>query len=241
MSNSDLCDSRSYFFSQTALRISILLLSAFSFSFSYASNGPVSGEPVGKISFDYSYEARTSDSRVMQFREWVSGYAQNFTGIRYKYAGRSPQTGFDCSGFTSFCMKEFDISVSASSSTQSQQGERISLDEVLPGDLVFFGKGSHIQHVAMVVECSAEGIICVHSTCTRGVIVENINTSKYWAPKILFARDVITSQVRDSKEFPSDPQPVQVNPEPKPESIPQKKVEPEPIEVVFEHQAQYCD
>jgi hypothetical protein len=34
----------------------------------------------------------------------------------------------------------------------------------------------------------------VHSTSSRGVVVENISTSKYWKPKILFARDVITGQ-----------------------------------------------
>ena len=119
----------------------------------------------------YTYENRTADQQVMQLREWVTGYAQNFTGIRYVHAGHSPKTGFDCSGFTSYILGEFDLKASCSSATQSKQGERISLDEVLPGDLVFFGSKSHIQHVALVVECSAEGIICVHSTCSRGVIV----------------------------------------------------------------------
>lgn len=153
----------------------------------------------------YSYESRTADARVMQLREWITGYAQNFTGIRYRYAGRSPKTGFDCSGFTSYIMKEFDVNASCSSSTQSTQGARIDLDEVLPGDLIFFGGKKHIQHVAMVVECSAEGIICVHSTCSRGVVVENISTSKYWRPKILFARDIITGQIKGHKTLPLTP------------------------------------
>jgi NlpC/P60 family len=142
----------------------------------------------------YTYENRTSDLGVIQLREWISGYAQNFTGIHYHYAGRSPRTGFDCSGFTSYILQEFDVKVSAASSAQSKQGAQISLDDILPGDLVFFGGKGRIQHVAMVVECSAEGIICVHSTSSRGVVVENISTSKYWRPKILFARDVITGQ-----------------------------------------------
>lgn len=157
--------------------------------------GAMAFTPSNKISEGkdlYSIENRTSDTKIMQLREWVSGYAQNFTGIHYRYAGTSPRTGFDCSGFTSYIMKEFDLKVSSSSAAQSNQGARISLDEVLPGDLVFFGSKSRIQHVAMVVECAADGIICVHSTCSRGVIVENISTSKYWKPKILFARDVIT-------------------------------------------------
>jgi hypothetical protein len=150
---------------------------------------------------EYTLEARTSNPKVMQLRDWVSGYAQNFTGISYKYAGRSPRTGFDCSGFTSYILAEFDLKASASSATQSTQGQRISLDEILPGDLIFFGSKKHIQHVAMVVECTAEGIVCVHSTSSRGVIVENISQSDYWRPKVLFARDIITGQAKNCREI----------------------------------------
>ncbi|MCC6411730.1 MAG: C40 family peptidase [Saprospiraceae bacterium] len=138
--------------------------------------------------------AREVGAEIMQLREQVTGWAQTFTGLRYRYAGQSPKTGFDCSGFTRYILKEFNINVSSSSSTQSRQGKRISLNDVLPGDLVFFGGKGYIQHVALVVENTAEGIICVHSTCSRGIVVENISTSRYWKPRILFARDVISDQ-----------------------------------------------
>lgn len=155
-----------------------LFLSAFaSFSFKSINKAPAD---------------RANDAEMMQFRSDVTGYAQNFTGLRYRYAGRSPKTGFDCSGFTSYILDEFKVKVSSCSRTQSTQGVKISLDEVQPGDLVFFGRPGHIQHVAMVVENTPEGVYCVHSTCSRGIIVENISTSKYWKPKILFARDVIS-------------------------------------------------
>lgn len=137
---------------------------------------------------------RAEDVEAMQMRSDITGYAQNFLGIHYRHAGVAPKTGFDCSGFTSYILKEFNFKASSCAAMQSRQGDRISLDEVLPGDLVFFGRRGHIQHVAMVVERTAAGIMCVHSTCSRGIIVENISTSKYWKPKILFARDLITSQ-----------------------------------------------
>lgn len=141
-------------------------------------------------------EAR-SDAKILQLREFVSGYAQNFTGVPYRHAGTSPRAGFDCSGFTSYILKEFDIKVSPASRTQAVQGDVISLTDVLPGDLVFFGSKKGISHVAMVVACTDEGILCVHSTCSRGVIVENISTSDYWRPKMLFARDVISRQAAE--------------------------------------------
>ncbi len=134
------------------------------------------------------------DAEMMQFRTDIIGYAQNFLGLRYRSAGHSPKTGFDCSGFTNYLLNEFGVKVSTCAMTQSRQGLKVSLKDVLPGDLVFFGGHGRIQHVAMVVERTAAGIFCVHSTCTRGIIVENISTSKYWKPKILFARDVITGQ-----------------------------------------------
>ena len=141
-----------------------------------------------------SKPSRAEDAEMMQFRTEIIGYAQNFLGLRYRSAGHSPKTGFDCSGFTNFILNEFGVKVSTASSSQSRQGLKVSLKDVLPGDLVFFGGRGGIQHVAMVVEKTAAGIFCVHSTCTRGIIVENISTSKYWKPKILFARDVITGQ-----------------------------------------------
>ncbi|MEY3248725.1 MAG: hypothetical protein RL742_768 [Bacteroidota bacterium] len=133
-----------------------------------------------------------------QSREQIVGFAQQFQGLKYRYAGRSPQTGFDCSGFTSFVLKTFDVHVSSSSATQSLQGDRIPFDQVQPGDLVFFGRpGRGIQHVAMVVERNEKGIFCVHSTCARGIVVENILESAYWRSRLLFARDVITGQKRE--------------------------------------------
>lgn len=135
------------------------------------------------------------DAEIMQFRNDITGYAQNFLGLRYRRAGHSPKTGFDCSGFTNYILDEFGVKVSSCSTTQSRQGLKVSLNDVLPGDLIFFGTHGRVRHVAMVVEKTAEGIFCVHSTCSRGIIVENISTSKYWRPKILFARDVITGQV----------------------------------------------
>jgi hypothetical protein len=134
---------------------------------------------------------------MMQLREFIAGYAQNFVGIDYRHGGGASATGFDCSGFTSFALREFGISVSAASSAQATQGEEVSLATVLPGDLIFFGRRGHVTHVALVVRRTEEGIFCVHSTSSRGIMVENISTSNYWRPKIMFARDVITQQAME--------------------------------------------
>ncbi len=131
-------------------------------------------------------------AKERQFRQEVIEYALQFQGAPYKYAGTSPISGFDCSGFTSFVLKEFKVNISPASSAQSKEGKSVGLNAVQPGDIIVFGKNqSNIQHVALVVERTRDGIIVVHSTTSRGVIRENISTSAYWKPLILSARDMI--------------------------------------------------
>jgi cell wall-associated NlpC family hydrolase len=138
-----------------------------------------------------SSKSGTSASSL-KLRNEITDYAKKFVGVTYKYAGQSPGTGFDCSGFTSYVMKGFGINLSPASAAQSTTGRKIPLDRVLPGDLVFFGESEKkIQHVALVVKRDKTGITCIHSTTSRGVIVENVSTSTYWKPRLLFARDVM--------------------------------------------------
>ncbi len=141
--------------------------------------------------------SRALSIEMLQLREEIIGFAQQFVGIHYRYAGVSPTTGFDCSGFTSYILKKFDAKVSSSSFMQSHQGIKVPLSDVMPGDLLFFGRKGRIQHVAMVVERNPDGIVCVHSTCSRGIIVENVSTSPYWRSRIMFARDVLGHDTLD--------------------------------------------
>ncbi len=144
----------------------------------------------------------TVSAQLMQLREYIAGYAQNFTGIEYVHGGHTTRQGFDCSGFTSFALAEFGVKISASSAAQAQEGEPVSLEAVLPGDLIFFKRRGRVAHVAMVVRrTETGGIICVHSTLSKGIMVEDIMASNYWRPKIAFARDVITRQVLENKNL----------------------------------------
>jgi hypothetical protein len=129
----------------------------------------------------------------LQLRHEIAGFARNYLGLKYHYAGRSPETGFDCSGFTHFVMDKFGINLSASSAQQSLQGEPVKLKEVQTGDLIFFRRSSRsrISHVAMVASNTEEGTLIIHSTTHRGVVIDNLMRSAYWRPKIYTARRVI--------------------------------------------------
>ncbi|MFK7948320.1 MAG: C40 family peptidase [Saprospiraceae bacterium] len=128
---------------------------------------------------------------TMVKRKNVTNYGQKYVGVKYKYAGKDPK-GFDCSGFTSYVMKSEGITVSSSSKMQATEGKSVPLNKVKPGDLIFFGKNGKVSHVAMVVSNTSDGISVVHSTSSKGVMVQNITKSTYWKPMIMFARDVIS-------------------------------------------------
>lgn len=139
-------------------------------------------------------EVPDSDTGNMySLRRNIADYARKYEGTRYLYAGKSPQTGFDCSGFTSYVMKKYGIELSPSSRDQARQGRPKPVQEARPGDLVFFRRSpaEPVFHVALVVANDRSGIHVIHSTTSRGVVSDNIMESAYWKPKIYSVRDVL--------------------------------------------------
>lgn len=177
---------------QFRLLVSIVAITAISACSAF--NPPPRSRPTPNIpSSSGNTGSSSGSSSSMKLREEIADFGKKFVGVPYKYAGQSPSTGFDCSGFTYYVMKGFGISLSPASSAQATLGKKVPLDKALPGDLLFFGASAKkIQHVALIVKRNSSGITCVHSTSSRGVMVENVSNSSYWKPKILFARNVIT-------------------------------------------------
>ena len=65
--------------------------------------------------------------------------ALSLTGIKYKYGGNSPETGFDCSGFVRYVFRNAaNLTLPPTARAISQIGKTVKKDELKPGDLVFF-------------------------------------------------------------------------------------------------------
>lgn len=124
-------------------------------------------------------------------RQGIADYAQTYVGTKYKYGGKTPD-GFDCSGFTSHVMKEYDVKLPGNSASQSKMGKKTNLKKAQAGDLVYFRRSpaGKVFHIAIVVSNGKEGTKIAHST-SRGVVVDNLSRSDYWRPKISGVRDVI--------------------------------------------------
>lgn len=107
----------------------------------------------------------------------IIAYARQFIGTRYSYGSMSPSKGFDCSGFVSYVMKNFDVSLNRSSRAMASDGFTVSRNELQAGDLVFFatGGGSAISHVGMYI---GNGEF-IHSSTSRGVIIDRLSQNYY--------------------------------------------------------------
>ena len=106
-------------------------------------------------------------------RQQVVDYALQFVGGRYKYGGSDPRTGVDCSGFTRYVLQNSaGIGMNHSSGGQASQGVAIGADQMQPGDLLFYGSGRGINHVAMYI---GNGQIVHASTERTGITISNWN------------------------------------------------------------------
>ncbi len=114
----------------------------------------------------------------------VVGTALTFLGVPYRNGGTDP-SGFDCSGFVQYVFGQYGASLPREVRTQYQHGQAIALDEVQPGDLVFFETVSRgASHVGIAVGSGR----FVHAPSSRGVIRVEPYTASYWARRFVGAR-----------------------------------------------------
>jgi len=82
-------------------------------------------------------------------RATVVGTARQMLGAPYRYGGSSP-SGFDCSGLVSYVYRSAGVRVPRTSSEQFRQSARVSLQQLQPGDLLFFRLSPpKVSHVAI--------------------------------------------------------------------------------------------
>lgn len=110
----------------------------------------------------------------------AASIAANYIGCSYVYGGSSP-SGFDCSGFTSYCYSQAGISVSRTSYSQAAQGTAVSKSDLQPGDLVVFSGASHVGIYV------GNGQFIHAANPSEGVRYDSIN-SGYWAGQYQSAR-----------------------------------------------------
>ena len=90
--------------------------------------------------------------------------AYSMIGTPYQYGGSSPETGFDCSGFTMWAWSHAGVYLPHSSAAQYASLPHVAQSDLQAGDLLFFY--SPISHVGIYVG----GGSMIHSPQTGSVV-----------------------------------------------------------------------
>lgn len=140
-------------------------------------------------------EIAASDESSIQSLEVNGGLAEKILltafsqmGIPYRFGGTSPQSGFDCSGFTRWVFAQNGIDLPRSSSEQLAVGRPVAKDDLRPGDLLIYKRYNRgrATHVGIYV---GDGKY-IHSPRAGRTVEESEAFSKQAAPRFIAARRV---------------------------------------------------
>lgn len=107
-------------------------------------------------------------------------------GIRYRWGGKSPETGFDCSGLVLYSAQQsLGLKLPPRSYDIALFGSEVPRTDLQVGDLVFFNTlGRRNSHVGVYLGDDQ----FVHSPAAGGVVrIENMNMA-YWSKRYNGAR-----------------------------------------------------
>lgn len=115
-------------------------------------------------------ESGSTGSSTASGQSSIAQTALSYVGGRYVWGGTSLTSGVDCSGFTMQIMAKYGVYLPHLASAQAGYGRSVSTGELQAGDLIFYGSGGYISHVAIYIG----GGQIVHASNSRdGIKVSN--------------------------------------------------------------------
>lgn len=133
-------------------------------------------EPVTPSYDTPSYDASSSSSIV--------SVAQNYMGVPYVWGGTSP-SGFDCSGFTQYVMRQCGYSINRTAAAQYSNGSYVSYSSLQAGDLVFFANtysAGGITHVGIYIG-GGQFIHAANGGVKISALSESYYSSRYYGAR----------------------------------------------------------
>ncbi|HKT91245.1 MAG TPA: C40 family peptidase [Paraburkholderia sp.] len=124
--------------------------------------------------------------------------ALNMIGVRYRWGGNSPDSGLDCSGFVRYVFQDtLGMSLPRRAEEMSRVGEKVSMSNLKPGDLVFFNTMRRtFSHVGIYIGDNK----FVHSPSTGSTIRVDDLDDGYWEKRFTGARRIETSFTPDQQQ-----------------------------------------
>ena len=112
--------------------------------------------------------------------EEVALRALSMIGTPYRYGGNGPEN-FDCSGLVQYIYRGVGIDVPRTAAEQYEASQRVDVNRLQPGDLLFFRINGRISHVAIY---AGEGRF-VHAPQTGRTVELRPIDDPYYGPRLV--------------------------------------------------------
>jgi cell wall-associated NlpC family hydrolase len=88
---------------------------------------------------DAAARAKAAATSALAGVQHVAHFALSLVGVDYRWGGTSPATGLDCSGLVQYVFQHVTgVTLPRTAREMSRLGEGVTIDDLEPGDLVFF-------------------------------------------------------------------------------------------------------
>ena len=124
-------------------------------------------------------------------KQQLASTALEMLGVKYKFGGGTPYTGFDCSGLVIYAAeKSLGLKLPRRSADIARKGQSVKRSELKKGDLVFFNtRGHRNSHVGIYLGNQK----FVHAPRTGAVVRIESMDSSYWRKRYNGARRLVAS------------------------------------------------
>jgi cell wall-associated NlpC family hydrolase len=116
----------------------------------------------------------------------VTLYALGLIDTGYRFGGKNPEAGFDCSGMVTYVFRQAaGIKLSGSAADIARRGRPINRKDLHPGDLLFFNtRNAPFTHVGIYI---GDGRF-IHAPSTNGRVRIEQMSARYFAQRFHAAR-----------------------------------------------------
>jgi cell wall-associated NlpC family hydrolase len=116
-------------------------------------------------------------------------YALMLLQTGYRFGGKNPEAGLDCSGMVTYVYREAaGVQLTGNAASLAREGRQVELSELRAGDLVFFNTlGRPFSHVGIYL---GRGQF-IHAPNPRGRVRVDQLTNRYYAKRFEMARTLL--------------------------------------------------
>lgn len=138
---------------------------------------------------EQSSAAASTASRIVRAGEDLIMQALSLVGVRYRWGSADPAHGLDCSGLVKLVFGQAaGITLPHNAYSISLQGEKVAMDDLKPGDLLFFNTLRRaFSHVGIYIGDNR----FVHAGSSSKQ-VEVVEFDQYWVKRFNGARRLVS-------------------------------------------------